>query len=450
MNEAQWQFELLALCVSDDGSAVWLSDAADGPALPQATQTGNGWWVFEAGAPVVIDALTACLAAPLVPLRIVQMTLDDEQKRGTIVYEVEALQTPGGRRWPLAAGRPPAVAAPHWALVTEIGAELAHAGVPPARVPWARRGWHAAAEAWLRAQAAAAGHVLTGVQSRRSWALGRVLTATTDAGATLYMKAPVATALFANEALAVAALAQLFPAYVPTPLAIDAERRWLLLPSAGQMAYEVLNDSTTPALRIGALQQHARVQVAAIAHVPALLAAGCTDRRWDVFRRHIVELCAADLTPFGVDAAQQAQLRALEHLLLARLDVLAAGPIPCSLLHGDLHFGNLAYQDGRFRAIDWTDAAVAFPWFDALLIHWARDPAQRIAARDAYLACWGDFATPDALLQLWEIATPLFFVYHAVSYRAILQALELGAHGDLGETLLELIADLLALDLASA
>lgn len=449
MTEPTWQFELVALCLTPDGAAVWLHDSAAGPTLPQTTVSAAGWWALEAGALAVAAALSALLATPATPLRVVQQTLDEEAKTGCIIYEVEPEGPAGRRLWPLADGRPPASAPEAWAFVTEIGRELAAAAIPAARPPWQRRGWHTQAHAWLRAQAVAAGHTVTAIQTRRSWALGCVLAATTADGQTLYMKAPVTTALFANEAAVVAALARYLPDYVLTPLAIDRARRWLLLPSVGSMAYEALNEQTAPALRVAAVERHARAQIAALEHVPALLAAGCTDRRWETFDRQIRALCRADLARFGVTAEEQAQLAALESDLLARSAALAAGPIPCTLLHGDLHFGNLAYDGERFMAIDWTDAAIAFPFFDMLLIFWASDPARQVAARDAYLACWAAFAPADRLLTLWELARPLFFAYHIVSYHAILEALEPSAHGDLADTLEALIDELLKLQIAT-
>ncbi|RBI96709.1 aminoglycoside phosphotransferase family protein, partial [Micromonospora provocatoris] len=72
--------------------------------------------------------------------------------------------------------------------------------------------------------------------------------------------------------------------------------------------------------------------------------------------------------------------------------------LPDTLVHGDLHPGNVRGDDGHRTVIDWADSFVGHPAFDILrLTEWADlpfDEVCRLAAEWGYdgleIACWGD------------------------------------------------------------
>jgi hypothetical protein len=70
---------------------------------------------------------------------------------------------------------------------------------------------------------------------------------------------------------------------------------------------------------------------------------------------------------------------------------------------------------------------VTHPFLDMIDIVREEDATVRDALRDAYLSEWAEFASHEALLELWTLAEPLASLNQAVSYRFILANVEPGA-----------------------
>ena len=235
--------------------------------------------------------------------------------------------------------------------------------------PWAARGWFAEAEAWLRSAMEAAGRPVTGpVRQVRVWELSCVLRAPTTAG-DVWFKANLASPLFVDEGAVMATLAGLFPDRVPAPLAVDPGRGWMVLADFGEEVgwgapVEVVEEVA---------RAHALMQVEAAAHVEELLAAGCHDRRLGRLAAEaeawLPALEATGRLP-GIDAAtwltaeETAALEAAVPRLRARCEELAGYAVPPSIVHGDLHLGNVARGPAGWLLFDWTDACVAHPFLD--------------------------------------------------------------------------------------
>jgi Ser/Thr protein kinase RdoA (MazF antagonist) len=176
----------------------------------------------------------------------------------------------------------------------------------------------------------------------------------------------------------------------------------------------------------------ARLQIEAVPHVRRLLRAGCLDRRlgwlagqasgWLPAIEEIGRLPGIDRATW-LDGAELAELRAAAPRLTAMCAELAAFRVPASLVHGDLHLGNVAGGPGGYRFFDWTDACVAHPFVDLLtFLHDDEDDADdalRARVRDAYLAEWTRFEPADRLRRAWRLAAPLGALHHALSYRSI-------------------------------
>jgi hypothetical protein len=275
--------------------------------------------------------------------------------------------------------------------------------------PWAARGWFAAAEAWLRAAMEAAGRPLTGpLRQVRVWELSSVLRAPTGAG-DVWFKANLASPLFVDEGAVMGTLAALFPGRVPAPLAVDAERGWMVLDDFG----EEVGWGAPVEVAVEVARAHARLQVEAAAHVDRLLAAGCHDRRLDRLAAEaeawLPALAATGRLPC-IDAAtwlsedEQAALRAAVPRLLAHCDQLAGYAVPPSIVHGDLHLGNVARGPDGYLLFDWTDACVAHPFLDLPSIRrgtaFAEDEGEtelRERLRAAYIPEWASFESPARL-----------------------------------------------------
>ncbi len=168
----------------------------------------------------------------------------------------------------------------------------------------------------------------------------------------------------AHEARLLSALVPLAPDLLPTLVAADGVRGWLLLRDAGSR----LRDHPDPAVWAAVLPRYADLQRAAAPLADALVAAGVPDRRLatlpDLYetlggnRAVVDELCGE----------------------------LAALGLPETVDHDDLHDNQVFVRDGLARILDWGDACVGHPLATlSVTIHLADDTAVA-----AYLARWGD------------------------------------------------------------
>ena len=201
----------------------------------------------------------------------------------------------------------------------------------------------------------------------------------------------------AVEADVLPVLARAAPGLVLEPLAVDRERGYLLLPDGGPTIGDVPPDEALPLWRT-ALSSYARLQHAATAAVPELLAAGAADLRPPAAADVVASLADRDdlhevgvshgLTPAEVDRLREVAVPGA----LAAADRLADAAVPATVQHDDLQPSN-ALVDGRW--LDWGDASVAHP-FASLLT--ALDgtsgrpggPSHAPSVRAAYLAVWSE------------------------------------------------------------
>jgi aminoglycoside phosphotransferase (APT) family kinase protein len=306
---------------------------------------------------------------------------------------------------------------------------------PAGDPPWAARGWFEQAAAWLADAMERVGRPLTGpVRQVRVWELSCLLRAPTTAG-DVWLKATIASPLFVNEGVVMAALAGLLGDQVPAPLAVDAERGWMVLADFGG---ELGREAPTEVI-VEVARGFARLQVRAVPHVEELLRAGCHDRRLERLAARAeawLPVVEADGRLPAMDAAtwlspeEAAALGAAVPRLRAACEELAAHAVPPSLVHGDLHLDNVAAGPRGYRFFDWTDACVAHPFLDLATIQrgtsFAGEEAEaelRAAVRDAYLAEWAGFEPPERLARAWELALPLGALHQAVTYRSLVAGL---------------------------
>ena len=398
--------------------------------LPGTERPGRAW-TAEPGQ--VLPGLRDLLGVDALLLR----SLDEHEEpsaqvqRATLLAVPRALPAlPDGLAW---AGRAELAgpAGGDAALAARVVEELAGSGTSQRGQPWAARDWFAGAERWLHEALAAVGRPLTGpVEQMQVWDLSCVLRAPTAAGH-VWFKATAASPLFVNEGLVMGALAGLFGDRVPAPVAVDPERGWMVLDDLGQeVGWEVPLEVVEEVVRA-----FARMQVEAAGQVDRLLAAGCHDRRLDRLAAQAREwLPAIEATGelAGIDDAtwlsrdELAAVRAALPEVLACCEELASHAVPPSIVHGDLHLGNVARGPAGYRFFDWTDACVAHPFFDLLTIRRgtgfaeeAGDGELRERLRAAYLPAWAPFEPPGRLARASQLADPLGALHHAVSYRSL-------------------------------
>jgi hypothetical protein len=314
-----------------------------------------------------------------------------------------------------------------------VATELGTGGTGVAGQPWAARGWFDRAEGWLLETMAAIGRPVTGPPAQvRAWELSCVLRAPTGAG-DVWFKTNATLPLFVNEGVVLGTLSELFGDRVPVPLAVDPERGWMVLDDVGpEVGWEAPLEVVEEVAR-----SFARLQVEAAGQTGRLLAGGCNDRRLGRLAAQaeawLPDLAATGELP-GIDDAtwlsgdEQAALQAALPQLRACCQELAGFAVPPSLVHGDLHLGNVARGPGGYRFFDWTDACVAHPFLDLATIRRGtsfaegedereRELRERLEA--AYLPEWAAFEPPERLARAVRLAAPLGALHQAVSYRAI-------------------------------
>jgi phosphotransferase family enzyme len=292
--------------------------------------------------------------------------------------------------------------------------------IPERRAPWALPGWHAQVEHWIADQITYLGRgPIHDIQPVKSWSISCVLKIFTKDGI-LYFKVARDLPLFVNEGMLLAGLADLYPGRVPRPLAVHPERGWMLLDDFGA----VPDDNLPLAEQTRLMQDFARLQIDSVQKVGILLAAGCKDRGLDVLLSQIDPLLNDEIALAPLNIEERERLRQGGPRLRTLLTEVFFLPIPYTILHGDLHAGNVIPQGDSFLYFDWTDAAVSHPFFDMIHIFREEDKAQKITLQEAYLSVWEAHYSKADVRRAWELVSLIYGFYHAVSYQYIARGIE--------------------------
>jgi len=301
--------------------------------------------------------------------------------------------------------------------------------IPTARPPWARPGWLDDVRAWVEVEVERLGRTLRGIDQVKHWSISSVLRVRTD-GPDLYFKVSARLPLFVAEEAVTSSLAERFPGYVPAPVAVDAKRGWMLLPELGGL----LDWEPPLELHQELFRRYAELQQRSVDVTAELLADGCLDRRLDVLEAQIDPLLADPEATRRLTPDEAAELARLAPELKAACRQLDACGLPNTLVHGDLHPGNVARLDGELAYFDWTDACIAHPFIDLHSLQWEKDETRRAALLEAYLGAWAGVAPLERLREAAALASVVTPLHHAVSYRHIVAALEPDAKTELDAT----------------
>ncbi len=446
-----WHNNFFAVLPDATGVCVLLLPGDDGWSLPHVQTTDT--WLAEIDKVVPALRTGLGLGFDFTILRYITAEADSVARQDRIVFVLEPatpLNTPplAGQWFDAAALADlhlawPDQRTPLLRYLAEIRGEV-DAPMDPRRPPWAHPGWFAAAAAWTESALAAQDYTQTGpVEQVRSWSLSCLLRVPTTQGH-VYFKVAAHLPLFVNEAALVATLAMLYPSQVPAPIQIDRARRWMLTDDFGLPIRED-PAADRAALRAPVLARFAHLQQAAADHLDALADAGCIDRRLPALATQIDPLLADPTTRAALSATDYAALVAFAPDLRQRCTALAAYNLPATLVHGDLHFGNVARRDGDFVFFDWTDACISFPFFDLIEVYFfIEDEAARVTPRNAYLDAWTAYESPARLREAWELAKPLCALHHAVSYLTLINHLEPHTRDEIAHGLTDNLVWLLA------
>ena len=305
---------------------------------------------------------------------------------------------------------------------------------------WASAAWLEAARSWLDEQLAAVGLERTGFIAQphlRPWATA--LRVPTSSG-TVWMKACGPGTAF--EVRLYGLLADVVPARVLHPIAVDPDRGWMILPDGGSPLGERVNGVELAGELEKILPLYAQMQRELTPHASRLLALGVKDMRPAVLPRRFAEAMEAARVYSGRRGAEVREalwrVDALEPDVLAWREQLATAPGLPSIDHNDLHPWNIlagGYTDpDGARFYDWGDAVVAHPFASMLVaLAVARDSAlggcadddpRLLRLRDAYLEPFSDLAPHAELVETLELACRAGKIARALTWTRAIEALD--------------------------
>ncbi|MCX5068242.1 phosphotransferase [Micromonospora lupini] len=295
---------------------------------------------------------------------------------------------------------------------------------------WSSDEWQQEARSWVDERLGNAGRLVTGpVEPRvRPWSL--VWRVPTDAGPVWFKANNRGTA---HEAVLIATLAGLAPERVLTPIAVDRERGWSLLPDGGESLRDVLGRDPDLTHWERALPGYAALQLATAPRADELVALGVPDHRPEVLAGLLAELLDdRDSLRVGAEGglsvATYERLRAELPAYARRCRRLADIGIPATVQHDDLHDGNVFAGPAGYRYFDWGDASVAHPFGTLLVtlraVRYATEAsagdASLVRLRDCYLEAWTDSHDRRTLVEAADLAMNLGAVSRSLSWRRAL------------------------------
>ncbi len=286
--------------------------------------------------------------------------------------------------------------------------------------PWVQPGWYAEAEEWVRAALAAHGiDPWSGLEPVKAFYTGATFRMATAAGY-VYFKA--VSPAFIREPALTEALARWAGRMVPAPLAVDARRRWMLTRAVEGIE---LGASADPEDWQRTLQTYGRLQVAFATDGADRPLEHLYDWRTEGLARNLegfVERLDALLEGYSqpLTGFERDELVARVPEWRRRCEFLARIRVPDSIEHGDLHAENVRLTSEGPVFLDWSWSGVTHPFVGAVrLLRDARtrwnDPDVELSLREAYLAEWRAFESPDRLVAAYDAVVSWMDLLHAVS-----------------------------------
>jgi hypothetical protein len=421
------------------GTRVLLESGPEGWTLP-TVEHADGWFAHEAVA--VARRLSDRLGIHLVALR-------EAENAGLHLCELENLTSawsPGsGWRWVDRAAaaavhlKPPGLRAPLLAWFRQASRRR----LPAARSPWEKKGWYDGAVAWIEEQLTRLAYTPTGPveQVKTAWSCSCILRVPTTAG-DLYFKATYARP--PAEVAVIQELARRWPSHVPTLVAVDGSRRWMLMEDFGPRELSRMPFARWP----NALRLFGRLQRECSADVSVWLGIDCPDRRMDNLVRRLEPLLSDPLLaqadpPFRLGEDDLERLRADRERQVQELLELGESPLPVSIVQQDFRDGNIAVRGRNYLFYDWSDTVVSHPFFSVCrFLEYVgsgggsprRKGGRRLPTavrherlRDAYLDVWAEYAPRDRLLAVFRQAQRLNPLYQAIRWHLELPYCEPGS-----------------------
>jgi hypothetical protein len=265
--------------------------------------------------------------------------------------------------------------------------------------------------AWATAELESRGWSSVTAVQQRTWNLSAIWRLDGPDGRRVWLKQ--VPPFFDHEGAVLRWLDGALPGVAPHLIAAGDEGRVLLGDVPGVDGYDA---DVAQVHAIAAV--HHRVQVRAAAANGELAAAGVPDRRGP----RLGEWIRASLA--GHEPAVDAVLPDLD----ARLGALAGCGLPDTLVHGDLHGGNVRLGEGPPVIFDWGDSSLGNPAFDVLRLTGHLDATDRDEVVGAWAARWRTDAPGADPERAVALVGPLAPLYGAAAYAMFLAHIEPSEH----------------------
>jgi aminoglycoside phosphotransferase (APT) family kinase protein len=172
----------------------------------------------------------------------------------------------------------------------------------------------------------------------------------------------------------------------------------------------------------------AALQVASVDHRADLLSAGLPDRGLAATLGALREVVAGSPELRLLDDTERAAVPTLLPHLERRFAEIAGWGLPETLVHGDLHLGNVA-NPGPDDALgltiyDWTDACLAHPLVDLATLVRSSPETERDALVTAYTGVWRQHLDLPSIEVLVAAALDVERAHQAVTYERLQASLE--------------------------
>jgi hypothetical protein len=216
---------------------------------------------------------------------------------------------------------------------------------------------------------------------------------------------------FIREPEIMGILTKRIPEHVPVLLAINPERRWILVQDMGG---NDLREVSEIQVWEDALRTYAQIQIASLEFMDEMLSG--------LFYDHRIGTIASAIDPVFKDApvllkdyeqclneSELKALRAIAPQIKALCHEIGSYKVPCTLEHGDLHSGNIRITQNGLIFYDWSWSCVTHPFLGAAAFLYKevkRLPFVSQAEarlRDAYLEMWTAYEPLERLRELFGL-----------------------------------------------
>jgi aminoglycoside phosphotransferase (APT) family kinase protein len=211
------------------------------------------------------------------------------------------------------------------------------------------------------------------------------------------------------------------PESVLTPLGLDVEHGWMLLPDGGTLLGQAADGEALANALTRVMPKYAELQLALMPQALGLISLGVTDMtpaRMPTRFEQALEAVRSFLQREGSTSEwdEFRKVAALGPRYAEWCQELATAPGAPSLDHNDLHpwniFATLPTPEADARFFDWGDSVIAHPFASLLVLlqnlrqslEAPADDLRILRVRDAYLEAFGALASHRELVETADLA----------------------------------------------